>query len=217
MKKEEKKEIDEIERYRNDVKIDCTESYHLRIKGHEDLSREILNDWIITLPIGVSRYIVAKETSKKGVEHYHVVIEVLKTVKLEQIRNQFKEKFTFLSGNKAYSLAKSRDRVKVIIYVSKEDTDLVSSGYRTELLERCKGLSFDNKKSKEQFNLLKDEYLQTQMDIFQYAEKYLLLKVEADQNIYLSHCEAHLRCMDMKKNTQSIKTCAHSLVDKIRN
>lgn len=201
-----------VKKYEALVALDCTVSWHLRAGVVTTGTKNEIKEVVESLnPI---RYIIAREVSKKGVEHYHVVLELKPEIGRDKILKPFKEKFPNMLGNKSYSLKLSKERVNVIKYVVKEDEEVIVFGYNKEFIQHCTDVSY-TPKNKDKFVQLKTEYMDSDMTIEEYVEKLIDIKVECDQPLYVSHLEAHIRMMACKKDDREKKRLSSHILNKV--
>lgn len=141
-------------------------------------------------------YVVAEEHSKKGVLHYHVVVETSQDIEL--VRTKFKlfvdevwpksnRKRGF--GNKQYHLTKADNPHRAVVYATKQK-GYIYKGYSTEYIELAEKESFEpptRAAFSTDFELLKDRFLTTHMTQEEFIVEFVKLKAKHDQMVNMAH------------------------------
>lgn len=159
-------------------------------------------------------YVVAEEISKKGVLHYHVVVET--SLDIETVRARFKlfvdevwpksaRKRGF--GNKQYHLTKADHPHRAVVYATKQK-GYIYKGYSTEYIELAEKESFEpptRAAFSTDFELLKDRFLTTTMDQEAFIECFITLKAKHDQMVNMSHAYQYSLSVLIKRDPEEAR------------
>jgi len=146
----------------------------------------------------ITRYVIAKETVPQ--DHYHLVLSTDDTLEVQDVKDiisafirpfwEVDGKLPRGYGNKQYNLQVAEDIDKSISYAIKDTITYTFEGYTPEYIAQRKEESFKKKSTtnfKVEFQLLKEEFHNSQMDTRSFMTKFCLLKSKYDQLVNLSH------------------------------
>lgn len=148
-----------------------------------------------------SRYLISHE-----ITHYHCLcyLEGDPTKKNSSFRSSLKDVLS-MEGNKCYSISNCRNVKSLMKYTLKDSGQFVYSGFDSRQIDQMKKCSYQKGKDKfsSELSELEDQFMTSSlMDISDFANKFIKLKISYNHNLYSSHITAYLRKMKIRKHGQ---------------
>lgn len=170
--------------------------YFIRITP---VTKEEILEWIQD----VDYWFVAKEKSKRGVEHFHIVI-LDPEPDVEWMKNEITSTFKRIRGGQDYYCKLLEDLQKACSYSQKEGETINhwSKGFSEEFIKICNRLSYSKKGGykKEAETIRRNFLLMVQDNDREYfLTEMIKLNVKYENNTYWSHLLAKLLTLTCKK------------------
>ena len=171
---------------------------HLRVTGKTSKEVQVLLE-----KHNVPSYIIGQELG-----HCHSLISGIDLgTNYNNLRNWLKKELG-LNGNKDYSISRVRNLRDCAKYIIKEDLEYIVKRFDKEWLSDLKLTTFNKDKKELMLEIdelaikyIKDTRYSADKD---FGEKFILLKVKYNQNLYMSHIKAYLLKMRIKKDPKRV-------------
>lgn len=180
---------------------------HLRLTTKDDFKK--IEDFIK----GISKTYLLSQEDPGEHQHYHVLLQYQDTSKSnDKLRYMINSKLK-LKGNGKYSISTVRNRRQLMKYILKDGGKYSSSNIPEEVLTLCKMSS--NKKGKKSFaeDLAKveDMYYSDEIGYTEFKEKFIQLKIDYGQSLYISHIQAYCYKVRCKKSKSFVREFARMI------
>lgn len=169
-------------------------TFHIRLTSPNltmEKTQQMLTDFDL--------YIVSSEGDGEQVSRHQHICVSHPSLDRKVLRESVSKVYPKLKGNKEISITIAKNSEQLSRYVVK-DGDFTYKGFTQHQIERFCKLSYDVKKTKKKFTQIMELYKLGQIDIQEYAERYIQIKCESNQPLYTNHFRAHLRMMKFSRD-----------------
>lgn len=169
-----------------------------------DATRTMFNDY---------KYIISEEGDGITTK-YHQHIVLVADTDTEGVRAIIKATYPACQGNKCIYIKACRDKKQLAKYTLKEGSYCYkgfSSQYITDTF-KCAIAKTDLKKD---MTKNEDDFIIGKIELLQFTETYLTLKVKHDQPLYMNHVQAYITKMACRRNPKLARSLAMDILEKI--
>lgn len=185
-----------------------TYCYVLRLTPLEMYTVQDFIEWL-DHNINTDKYVIAVELTPQV--HFHAVIETDDVDFRTTLRQSFL--YTYWPdgerprgwGNKQYNLQECSDIDLAISYALKNKGEVHIKGFTSEYIEERKNASFPKNKRldfKTELINLRNEFMESEMDIREFMIKMAQLKSRYDQQVNMHHIYCYALSIDIKRDPQ---------------
>lgn len=184
--------------------------YNIRLSSFSGLGLETTKAMLLPY-----RYILSEEGDDITTK-YHQHIILVTDIGIEEIRKIIKKHYPEAIGNKCIYLKPVNEKAACAKYVLKEGS-YSYNGFTEEYIETKFKTSRKKTDMKKDVVDNEDAYILGSIDAKEFIERYIVIKSEHDQPLYMNHIEAYVRKIMVRKNKKAAGKLANVLFDRIFN
>lgn len=157
--------------------------------------------------------VVGEETSSKGIQHQHLFLGS-ETITIDQITQDIKTIYPDAIGNKCIYVKMCKDPQQLLKYTVKEKNFLYQ-GLSKTFVSDIQKLSSSKENLKKQFSNLESKVILDLINMDEFMEQHIQLKVDHEQNLYDSHLLAYFKRIAIKSKKMTAKEYSHTFRDRL--